>query len=181
MKLFHNRFKDLLRNQLGSFDYSLSDGKITVLNDFFQTSNVKKSSLWEYLRETPISYILSAPIIYGMIIPIVLLDLTITLYQHICFRIYKIPLVNRDDYIVIDRHHLPYLNVIEKLNCVYCGYGNGLIAYVREIMARTEQFWCPIKHAQKENQQHERSKNFVNYGDAKTWERKRDLLRKKWD
>jgi len=33
----------------------------------------------------------------------------------------------------MDRHHLAYLNVIEKLNCEYCGYANGVFAYVREI------------------------------------------------
>ena len=29
--------------------------------------------------------------------------------------------VRRSRYFVIDRHHLAYLNGIEKLNCVYCG------------------------------------------------------------
>lgn len=50
---------------------------------------------------------------------------------------------------------LSYLNAIEKLNCVYCGYGNGVIAYGREIIARTEQFWCPIKHASKAAGEHD--------------------------
>lgn len=43
--------------------------------------------------------------------------------------------MRRGDYIVVDRHHLAYLNVIQKINCVYCGYGNGLIAYARKIIA----------------------------------------------
>jgi hypothetical protein len=47
---------------------------------------------------------------------------------------------------VFDRYHLAYLNVLEKLNCAYA---NGLIAYVREIAGRTEQYWCPIKHARR--------------------------------
>ena len=46
----------------------------------------------------------------------------------------------RGQYIVIDRHRLKYLNAIEKLNCVYCGYGNGVIAYARDIAGRTEQY-----------------------------------------
>ena len=57
--------------------------------------------------------------------------------------------MRRRDYFVFDRHHLAYLNAIEKLNCAYCSYANGLVAYVREIAGRTEQFWCPIKHARR--------------------------------
>jgi hypothetical protein len=38
------------------------------------------------------------------------------------------------------------------VNCVYCGYFNGLIAYVQEIAARTEQFWLPHKACQKNDQ-----------------------------
>ena len=35
------------------------------------------------------------------------------------------PLVS-SDFFVFDRAHLPYLNLIEKLNCAY--YANGLVA-----------------------------------------------------
>ena len=72
----------------------------------------------------------------------------------------------RSDYIIIDRQHLNYLNVFEKLNCVYCGYGNGVISYAREITSRTEQYWCPIKHARKVLDAHPRYNGFVDYGDA---------------
>jgi hypothetical protein len=58
--------------------------------------------------------------------------------------------------VVIDRHRLGYLNPVQKLNCVFCGYGNGVIAYAREITARTEQYWCPIKHALKVKGSHDR-------------------------
>ncbi len=65
---------------------------------------------------------------------------------------------------VIDRHRLSYLNAFEKLSCVYCGYGNGLLAYASEIASRTEQYWCPIKHARKAMGHYPRHKNFVAYG-----------------
>jgi hypothetical protein len=101
-----------------------------------------------------------------MIFPIALFDLSLTVYQMICFRLYDIQRVVRSDYIVIDRHHLAYLNVFEKLNCIYCGYGNGVISYAREITSRTEQYWCPIKHARKILDAHPRYESFLNYGDA---------------
>lgn len=135
---------------------------------------------WRYLKEAKLSYILTAPIIYGMIIPLALLDLSLTLYQHLCFRVYGIPLVKRADYFAIDRHLLSYLNAIEKLNCVYCGYGNGVIAYGREITARTEQFWCPIKHARKAAGAHDRADKFLEYGDANAWRERLNQIRRDW-
>jgi len=53
--------------------------------------------------------------------------------------------------------------------CVYCGYANGLIAYVREIAARTEQYWCPIKHARPIPAPHARYRVFFEYGDARAY------------
>ena len=71
--------------------------------------------------------ILTAPVIYSVIIPFVLLDLFVSLYQAVCFPVYGIEKVRRRDYIAYDRKHLSYLNGFEKLNCVYCAYGNGLL------------------------------------------------------
>lgn len=119
-----------------------------------------------YLREARLLNILTIPFIWGCLLPALLLDLVVTIFHSLCFRIYNIPLVKRSDYIVIDRHALTYLNLIEKINCVYCGYFNGLIAYVQEIAARTEQFWCPIKHARKTTGLHSRYRKFLEYGDA---------------
>jgi hypothetical protein len=109
---------------------------------------------------------LVAPVIYAMVIPLSFLDLTIFLYQHICFRVYGIPIVKRRDFFVIDRHRLSYLSGMEKFNCLYCGYANGLAAYAKEIIARTEQFWCPIKHASPVNAPHSKYDSFAEYGDA---------------
>ena len=115
-----------------------------------------------------------------MIVPLVILDLSVTIYQQICLRIYRIPLVRRSDYLVIDRHHLDNLNGIEKLNCAYCGYGNGLIAYAREITARTEQFWCPIKHARRTLDVHRRAERFFDYGDVSSYQQGSLALRRDW-
>ncbi len=85
--------------------------------------------------------------------------------------------MSRADYLVIDRQHLSYLNIIEKINCVYCGYGNGLIAYVREVFARTEQFWCPIKHAKRSMEVHPYEHNFIDYGDVYAYQQRLEILR----
>jgi hypothetical protein len=88
---------------------------------------------------------LSAPVIYLMIIPLVFLDVCLWLYQTVCFPLYGIAPVPRKQYVRDSRRRLGYLSRFDRLNCWYCGYANGLIHYAREIAARTERFWCPIK------------------------------------
>lgn len=135
-----------------------------------------RKSLASFLLKAPPLYILTAPVIYSLILPFAIADLWVSAYQAICFRVYGIPQVRRSRYMVFDRAGLPYLNAIEKLNCAYCSYVNGVIAYVREVGARTEQFWCPIKHARRVLGQHARQARFEEFGEAETYQqRQRDL------
>jgi len=131
-----------------------------------------------YLATAPIGSILTSPIIYSLGVPLLIVDAWLSLYQAICFRAYRIPRVRRSDYVVFDRQHLAYLNWIEALNCLYCGYANGVIAYVREIGSRTEQYWCPIKHALRIRDPHARYQKFLDYGDAEGFRTKLDEYRK---
>ena len=59
----------------------------------------------------------------------------------------------------------------------YCSYGNGLAAYFREIAARTEQYWCPIKHARRIKAAHGRYPLFFEYGDAESYIKGLERLR----
>jgi hypothetical protein len=113
--------------------------------------------------------LITGPIIYFMVIPMMLLDLTVTLYQVLSFPIYRIAKVPRADYIVFDRHQLGYLNFYERLHCEYCAYASGLLAYASEIVARTEQYFCPIKHARKVLGTHGRYTRFLEYGEAESY------------
>lgn len=70
--------------------------------------------LLRYVFSARLRSIIVAPIIYFMVIPISIFDVSIFIYQHITFRFYGIPLVIRKDYITIDRHHLGYLNLLEN-------------------------------------------------------------------
>ena len=133
--------------------------------------------IFRWLRASKPSHIISAPFIYGLLIPVVIFDLSITIYHAVCFRLYGIPLVKRSKYIIVDRHRLAYLNIFEKINCVYCEYVNGLIAYAREIASRTEQYWCPIKHAHKMIDSHKRYADFIDYGDAEQYQERSKQVR----
>jgi len=174
-------FERLLTEKREEFHYTLRRGKVVFERGVRRLQRQQRTGLWQFLRQAPLAYTLSAPVIYGMVVPLAILDLSITLFQHLCFRVYGIPRVCRGDYPVIDRHHLAYLNAIEKLNCVYCGYANGLIAYAREITARTEQFWCPIKHARRTLDAHRRAEKFVDYGDVDGWRTGLGQLRRDCD
>ncbi len=131
------------------------------------------------VHQSKILFVLTAPFIYALWFPALIMDFFITVYQKLCFPIYGIPLVIRNDFIVLDRYRLPYLNKLEKFNCFFCGYFNGLIAYTREVASRTEQYWCPIKHSKKLNSAHDRYKRFYSYGDSKSYRQDLGGLQKK--
>lgn len=165
-----------LQERREAFHYRIEQGRVRFADGIRALQRPYRTGLLRYLFDARIGHILSAPITYSLIVPLACLDLMATLYQHLCFRIYGIERVRRADHIIIDRHLLGYLNLIEKLNCVYCGYGNGLLSYVREIAARTEQYWCPIKHARRAHEPHAREAGFMDYGDATSWQRRRQRM-----
>ncbi|WP_310439637.1 hypothetical protein [Sulfuricurvum sp.] len=136
-----------------------------------------REGLLRYLATTPILHLLSVPIIWSVLIPALILDAFVSVYQWVCFPIYKIAKVKRRDYIIIDRHRLGYLNAIEKLNCLYCSYFNGLMGYISEIAGRTEQYWCPIRHATRVKSMHNNYKKFFDYGDSDNFRQRITELR----
>lgn len=147
----------------------VEDGKIEFDMAVLKRHREMKTRLLRYIVGARPLIALTAPLIYLLIIPFVLLDVFVSIFQAVCFPVYGIPHVKRRDYMVFDRRYLAYLNALEKLNCAYCSYGNGLIGYVREVASRTEQFWCPIKHARKLVGAHPHYREFVEFGDAEAY------------
>ncbi|OGT07142.1 MAG: hypothetical protein A2143_12055 [Gallionellales bacterium RBG_16_57_15] len=129
-----------------------------------------------FLTVRPQNY-LTAPIVYGMIVPLALFDLCISFYQLTCFPIYRVAKVRRANYIMLDHQHLAYLNIIEKVDCMYCSYAVGLLGYAQEITARTEQYFCPIKHARKMLNANARYEHFLDYGEADNFHDKLEEFR----
>lgn len=146
--------------------FHLENRRIVFEREVLRIHREIKTRASRYLIDANPLMILSAPVIYSLVIPIALVDLWVMAYQAVCFPIYKIPKVRRRDYLVFDRHHLAYLNIIEKINCAYCSYANGAIAFVREVAARTEVYWCPIKHARRVLGPHPHYQGFADFGDA---------------
>ena len=155
--------------------------KIELAEEFQRQQRRYRIGLIAFLANSRLLVVFTAPIIYAGWIPFLLLDLFVSLYQAICFPVYGIPKVRRADYLIFDREELPYLNLIEKFNCFYCSYGNGIAAYVREVAARTEQYWCPIKHARRVKAAHELYPKFFDFGDAEAYQQGLARLRKQYE
>lgn len=173
--------EDELRSVLGEQQSSIFfqiKGKRVEFEQSIKQAHLKlKKNFFRWLITDRPQNLITGPIIYAMIIPLLLTDLFITVYQLTCFPIYGIKKVRRADYIVFDRQHLNYLNFIEKFHCTYCAYGSGMIAYISEIVARTEQYFCPIKHARKIVGTHTRYDNFLDFGAADNYEAKLEEYR----
>jgi hypothetical protein len=167
-----------LRKKQQEFYYEVRKGKIHFTEGAKTRQREFLKRLAFFVRDSSLLSFLTAPVIWACLVPIALLDLMMTIYQIICFPIYGIPTVRRRDYILFDRQRLAYLNLIEKLNCQYCAYANGIFAYVTEIAARTEQYWCPIKHALRMKGVHSRYEYFFDYGDAESYRSRIERVRR---
>jgi hypothetical protein len=157
----------------------LDERRLRFGEDVAELQRASRTGLVRYMTGASLLSWLVSPVIYAGIVPLLLLDAFLFVYQGLCFPVYHITKVRRSDYLALDRGDLPYLNVLEQVNCFYCGYANGLIAYAREIAARTEQYFCPIKHARRIVATHDRYPDFFEYGDAESYRHGLERLRDK--
>lgn len=171
---------DKIQKKGHDLQFKIREGKVVFEQEIRQKHRALAKKLHRYLLESSLIKLITAPAIYFVFFPLLLMDAAIWVFQTVCFPIYNIPKVRRRDYIALDRYRLSYLNVIERFNCDYCSYANGLIAYVREVAARTEQHWCPIKHARTVKGCHDRHCLFCEYGDAEGFRKRFDELRREF-
>ena len=168
-----------LKEQQSTISFQIKGKSIEFEESIKQTHQQLKTSFFRWLVTNRPQNLITGPIIYSMIVPLLIADLFISFYQLTCFPIYGIKKVKRKDYIFYDRHQLQYLNFIEKFHCTYCAYGSGMIAYVTEIVGRTEQYFCPIKHAHHVIGSHQRYSSFLAFGDAEDYEAKLENFRQR--
>ena len=166
MAVLEDELRDALHEQESRVRFEISGKRVEFEQTIRQAHRRLKTGFFRWLVTDRPQNLITGPVIYGMIVPLLILDLSVTLYQAFSFPIYRVTKVRRADYIVLDRHQLEYLNFIEKFHCSYCAYASGLLAYVYEILARTEQYFCPIKHARRILGTHSRYRYFLDYGEA---------------
>ncbi|MEX0752962.1 MAG: hypothetical protein WD073_08555 [Xanthobacteraceae bacterium] len=175
--LEHELDAELAKRRAG-LRIGLENGRVAFEEEILRRHRELRTQLSAYILRARLLVVLTAPLVYALIVPLALLDLFVTVYQAVCFPVYRIEKVKRRDYFAFDRGHLAYLNAVEKLNCAYCSYANGLIAYAREIAARTEQYWCPIKHARRVIGAHAHYAMFDDYGDAEAFRKRQAEFQK---
>ncbi len=185
LSLSHLSFSDLekFKNETRkNFDDALD--RLMDKKGIFRRVNARRDflKLWHHHGKQislPINwrYLLSAPFIYGMVIPAVVWNISVEIYHQICFRLYGIPTVKPRDYFVYDRQLLSCLNQWEKINCYYCSYVNNLIRYSAEISGRTERYWCPIKYVRRVKDTHSQYAKFIDIKDEKKFRQEWDKLR----
>ena len=184
MKQMKNLEEDLLleiQKKEEEFFYRIKNKRVMFEEKIRAQHASLVKSIPRYLLEASFLNVLTSPLIWACLIPALLLDATVSVYQMVCFSVYGIPKVRKRDYIVLDRNYLSYLNAIEKINCTFCAYFTGLIAFVQEVAARTEQYWCPVKHARKLRSMHSRYEKFIDYGDCASYRDELESIRKDFD
>ena len=169
--------EEAFAQQRAKLGFGLERGRAVFEAEIIRRHKEMRRHLAKYIFTARPLVVLTAPLIYSLIIPFIILDVWVSIYQAICFRVYGIQQVKRSKYLIFDRAALQYLNALEKINCAYCSYCNGVAAHVREVASRTEQYWCPIKHAKRVVGAHPRYALFQDYGDGEQYRERVALLR----
>jgi len=177
MTALEDELREALHEQETSVLFEIKGRRVEFEHSARQAHRRLKTRFFHWLVTYRPQNLLTGPVIYSMIAPLAILDLFVTIYQAVCFPIYGIAKVQRTSYIVMDRQQLEYLNFVEKFHCSYCAYASGLIAYVFEIVARTEEYFCPIKHARRILGTHSHYPRFLDYGDAADYEARLEAFR----
>jgi hypothetical protein len=181
MEALEEKLKGEIEKQEKQIGYEIKEGYVKFEESVLNKQRENMKGVFRFFAEIPASHLLTSPFVYGMIIPAVLVDMTLFIYQNVIFRIYGFKFVKRSDYIIFDRQYLRYLNAIEKLNCLYCSYFNGLMHYAAELAAKTELYFCPIKHAKKTLYRHRYHKNYLTYGDGEDYQERLKKIREEID
>ena len=170
-----------LRDQESSALFKIRGKRVEFEQAVREAHGRLKTGFFRWLVTNRPANLITGPIIYSMIVPLVILDVFVSFYQATCFPIYRITRLRRGDFIVFDRQQLEYLNFIEKFHCTYCAYASGLVSYVSAIIGKTEEYFCPIKHARRILGSHARYNRFLDYGDASDHEGRLEEFRRNLD
>lgn len=161
-----DELRSALHQQEGQLRYRVEGRRVAFEHAIHDAHRKLRVGVFRWLASVRPQNYLTAPVIYGMIAPLAFADLCVTFYQTVCFPIFGIGRVQRRNHFIFDHQHLAYLNAFEKFHCLYCSYASGVLAYASEITARTEQYFCPIKHARNVFRADARDARYLDYGEA---------------
>ncbi len=88
------------------YDYAVENRKIVFSEKAKRFQKDVREGVFHYLLSAEIRHLLSIPFIYAMIVPTIVLDLFLTVFQFTAFPLYGIERVRRSDHILFDRKYL---------------------------------------------------------------------------
>src|SRR3989339_1684221 len=96
------------------YGFHFANKKVVFLEEFRKRNLKFRIPVWKYVFPRNFRHLLSMPFIYMMIVPVVILDIFVTVYQAFAFPLCHIPKARRSEFIIFDRRFLDYLNWIQK-------------------------------------------------------------------
>jgi hypothetical protein len=78
----------------------LEKGRVAFEEEILRRHRELRTKLSHYILRAHPLIVLTAPVIYSLIFPLLLLDLFVTVYQAVCFPVYGIAKVRRGDYLI---------------------------------------------------------------------------------
>ncbi|MGZ8136747.1 MAG: hypothetical protein ACXW1W_07165 [Methylococcaceae bacterium] len=103
IKALENELVEELQKQQEEFAYEIRKRRVYFEANVIVRHKQYAKRLLRYITDAPLGHILSAPFIWLCLVPMLAMDAAISLYHSVCFPIYGIPKVKRQDYIVFDR------------------------------------------------------------------------------
>jgi hypothetical protein len=88
--------RELQRKEM-EFFYEVRLGKVRFTQEARARHKQMVKRFTTYIRDSRAMIVFTSPVIWACLVPILILDLTMKLYQAICFPIYGIPKVKRRD------------------------------------------------------------------------------------
>jgi hypothetical protein len=154
----------------------LRNGKIWFSEEIKKEHRRLKTSLFRYAVYSRVLAILTAPFIYACILPFVLLDLFVSMYQWVCFPVYGVPKARLRDYMAIDRNKLRYLNALEGL--IVCTAHMQTDCLPTLWKSQDGAALVPNRaRARRIQQAHDRYSHFLPFGDAAAYRERIDKVR----
>ncbi|RKZ87995.1 MAG: hypothetical protein DRQ39_03210, partial [Gammaproteobacteria bacterium] len=90
IKLLEDELTDELHQQEDQLLFQLKGKKVRFEQSIKQAHRKFKTDVWQWLFGLHPINLITAPIIYTMIVPLVVSDLFVSFYQAVCFPVYKI-------------------------------------------------------------------------------------------
>ncbi len=94
IEALQDQLEEEISKRREAFRYQVENGRIVFEDEARRRHRELRVRFLVFIRRTRPMVVLTAPVIYSLIIPFVILDIFVTIYQAICFRCMGFPRSN---------------------------------------------------------------------------------------